>query len=190
MSFIIAIDVGVKNLGFSVYDVTTCMLVQWKNVPICGTGVYLASRNVDYVHRFIDEHAPFFANLHTLLIERQMRVNMRIIESVFQSRFFDRTKVLPAQSIKMHFGLSCQNYRANKKKAIEFVELQYDGLLAEHMRNMAEWKPLWQAAAKKDDMADSLLMIMYFLHSYSNETTNQDATLLGPPAEPAGTGIE
>ena len=147
MGFIIAIDVGVKNLGFSVYDVKQSKLVQWKNVPICGNGAYLASRNVEYVHQFINEHAHFFANLHTLLIERQMRVNMRIIESVFQSQFYSKTKVLPAQCIKMHFGLSCQNYRANKKKAIEFVDLQFNGLLQEYVHNMVEWAHAYQDAS-------------------------------------------
>ena len=179
MSFVIAIDVGVKNLGFSVYDLRTCRLVQWKNVPICGTGAYQASKNVEYVHRFIDENAIFFADLHTLLVERQIRVNMKVIEAVFQSRFFDRTRVLAAQCIKMHFGLSCQNYRANKKKAIEFVDTNFDGLLTKYAVNMSEWVDLWNESVKKDDLADSLLMILYYLHSYSDQATKINAEVLG-----------
>ena len=165
--FIISIDVGIKNLGFSVYDLATRQLVQWQNECLCDSK-FVASKNVEYVHAFIDKYATFFADAHRVLIERQMRVNMKVIEAVFQSRFFEKTIVLPAQCIKMHFDLSCQNYRANKKKAIEFIDLQFGGLLQDHFVNMHEWVDFWHAQPKKDDLADSLLMVLYYLHSYSD----------------------
>lgn len=168
--FIIAIDVGIKNLGFSVYDMHERKLVQWRNECLC-IDKFVASKNVEYVHNFINKHANFFAQAHKVLIERQMRVNMKVIEAVFHSCFYEKTIILPAQSIKMHFDLSCQNYRANKKKAIEFIELQFEQMLQEHFVNMPEWKLFWQEQPKKDDLADSLLMVLYYLHSYSNEAT-------------------
>ena len=166
--FIVAIDVGIKNLGFSVYDLQTRKLVQWRNECLCE-GTFNASKNVEYVHNFINKHANFFANAYKVLIERQMRVNMKVIEAVFHSRFFDKTIILPAQSIKMHFDLSCKNYRANKKKAVEFIDTQFNGLLQSHFINITEWHCFWHAQVKKDDLADSLLMILYYLHSYSDE---------------------
>ena len=85
-----------------------------------------------------------------------MRVNMRIIEAVLHSRFFDKCKIVHARTIKTAFGLGRGNYTLNKKASVEFVQA--------HLLKLGE--PHWQAhfakAKKRDDLADAYVMALFF----------------------------
>lgn len=165
MSYVIAIDVGIKNLGICAYDFLTNKVVHWDNASLVE-GRYVPSSNVKYVHDFVSRHAHLFHNCCALIIERQMRANMRIIEAVFESLFHPICKVINARSVKMHYGLSTRNYRANKQKAVEwatnFTQTNPDVFL--EGIDFATHK-------KKDDLADCLLLVMYYLDTYSNQLT-------------------
>jgi hypothetical protein len=123
MSYLVVVDVGIKNMGLLVYDLNTKRVCLWERVDITKGIKYVPSNNVSYIHTLIDKHAQYFANAHMVIVERQMRVNMRVIEAVFQSRFFDKCKVINAQSVKMHFSISMRNYKQNKKKSRRVARL-------------------------------------------------------------------
>ena len=53
MRYVIAIDVGIKNLGLCVFDFTTAKFVYWDNVSLVPNGRYLPCNNVQYVRDFI-----------------------------------------------------------------------------------------------------------------------------------------
>ena len=89
MSYVVAIDVGIKNLAVCAYDFVTCKIVHWDNVTLVPNGRYIPALNVQYVRDFVFKHNPLFENAAIVLVERQMRCNMRIIESVIQSMFFE-----------------------------------------------------------------------------------------------------
>ena len=164
MSLVIAIDVGIKNLGICVYDFCTSKVVYWDNATIVPNGRYAPAQNVQYVRDFVWKHQELFNNCAALVIERQMRCNMRIIESVFQTLYYDRCHVINARCVKMHYGLSTRNYRLNKQKAVEWAtnytqnnpDVFVEGI------DFATHK-------KKDDLADCLLLVMYYLDTYSNQ---------------------
>jgi hypothetical protein len=164
-SYVIAIDVGIRNMGIAVYSCVTKELVDWKRVDICKGEKYHPHKNVHYIKKLIDEHANYFANCKMLLVERQMRVNMRIIESVFQTLFYDNCLVVQAQLVKMHFSISCRDYKQNKKRAVEYLTCIWEDIKTE-IPNLDTWALSWNASKKSDDLADSLLMLLYFLHTY------------------------
>lgn len=165
MSYVIAIDVGIKNLGICVYDFCKNQVVHWDNVSIVPNGRYTPALNVQYVRQFVFQHQEMFNNCCALVIERQMRCNMRIIESVFQTMFFGICRVINARCVKMHYELSTRNYKANKQKAVEwatsFVRANpavfADGVADRYM------------CKKQDDLADALLLVMFYLDTYSNQ---------------------
>ena len=166
MSYVVAVDVGIKNLSLCVYDFVTSRVVFWDNLTLVPCGRYTPARNVQYVRDFVERYTHLFHNAQRVLIERQMRCNMRIIESVLQTLFFDRTVIISPRSVKAHYGLSTKNYRQNKAKAIEWVDafaLHNPGCFAEGMVES------YRGAVKRDDLADSLLLIMYYLDTYSNQ---------------------
>ena len=172
MSYVVAIDVGIKNLGLIVYAIETKRVVVWQRLDITKGVKYNTAHNVSYVHTLIEEHAPYFAQAHIVIVERQMRVNMKVIEAVFQSRFFDKCLIMPAQAVKMYFDLCFRNYRLNKKKAVEWLDMHWEDPMQVFISNTADLQVQWAAEAKKDDLADSMLMLLYFLDTYSNDHPN------------------
>ena len=168
MSLVIAIDVGIKNLALCAYDFRTNQVVHWDNVSLVPNGRYIPAQNVQYVREFVWRHQALFDNCCTLVIERQMRCNMRIIESVLQTMFFDKCKVISARCVKMHYGLSTRNYRANKQKAVEWATA-----FVKANPGVVQWKLIdrYLEGQKQDDLADALLLIMYYLDTYSNQLT-------------------
>ena len=83
MHTVIAIDIGVRNISLCVYDQMLSMITFWENMPLMY-GRYVPHQNVEYVHKFVEKHSELFKNANAIVIERQMRCNMRIIESVLQ----------------------------------------------------------------------------------------------------------
>jgi hypothetical protein len=134
-------------------------------------GRYVPAENVQYVRNFVARHESFFDQAAVVLVERQMRCNMRIVESVIQALFFDKCKIINARSVKAHYNLGTKNYRLNKQRAVEWAEsfLNNNPGAFEH----AVATP-FTTNHKKDDLADSLLLVTYYLDTYSNQLTSVD----------------
>lgn len=165
MSYVIAIDVGVKNLGLCIFDFTSCQVVLWKVVNLAPSGKYIPCKNVEYVRTLVDKYEHYFAHAQKVVIERQIRCNMRIIEAVITALYYERCIPISARSVKLHYGLSTRNYRQNKQAAVEWV--------TDFVRNNAAvFLPgsllEFETKKKQDDLADSLLLLLYYLDTYSN----------------------
>ena len=171
MRYVIAIDVGIKNLGLCVFDFATTKFVFWDNVSLVPNGRYLPADNVQYVRNFVARYESFFNEAAVVLVERQMRCNMRIVEAVIQTLFFDKCVIINARSVKAHYNLGTKNYRLNKQRAVEWADLfvaNNPGAFAEGVTQPFAVKH------KKDDLADSLLLITYYLDTYSNQLSSAD----------------
>ena len=166
MSYVVAVDVGIKNLGLCVYDPYYRKFVHWETTSLVPVGRYIPALNVQYVRDFVQRYYQYFENAAIVLVERQMRCNMRIIEAVIQSMFFDRCKVIHARSVKVHYGLSTRNYRTNKAKAVEWAK----SFTQENAHIFApQVLDVFTRGGKQDDLADALLLVMYYLDTYSNQ---------------------
>ena len=170
MSLVVAIDVGIKNLAICAYDFVTSQVVHWDNVSLVPNGRYVPAQNVQYVHDFVKRHQHLFQNAIAVVVERQMRCNMRIIESVLHCMFFERCQIINARCVKMHYGLSTKNYRANKAKAVEWADAFVANNSTAFVPGVAD---LFCRGGKQDDLADALLLIMYYLDTYSNQVGKQ-----------------
>jgi hypothetical protein len=124
--------------------------------------------NVDYVRNFVQRYEHFFDNADKIIIERQIRCNMRIVEAVLQTMFYDKTIIISARSVKMHYDLSTKNYRANKQRAVQWA-------MAFTKANPQAFQDTCVHAfankSKQDDLADSLLLVLYYLDTYSNQVS-------------------
>lgn len=164
--YIISVDVGIKNLGICVYDLVQHQICFWDTVALTPDGRYFPYNNVSYVHKFVDRYYEYFTQADRVLIERQMRCNMRIIEAVLHSLFYAKCLVISARDVKQHFNICMRNYKLNKQKAVEwalaFVERSPDAFAPDVLA-------VWQSRKKRDDLADSLLLLMYYVNSYSNQ---------------------
>ena len=73
MSYIIAIDVGIKNLGLCIFDFRSAKVVEWENVSLVASGRYVPSNNVKYIRDFVRKYERYFNDVFQVVIERQMR---------------------------------------------------------------------------------------------------------------------
>jgi hypothetical protein len=165
MSYIVAIDVGVKNLGICVLSVATGKVCHWASEALVDAGRYAPARNVEYVIAFLLKHRLFFEKAQRVLVERQTRVNMRIIEFVVHALHYDRCLVVSPRLVKVHFGLSRNNYRLNTQAAVQWMQefvKSVPELFAPGLVDAA------LASPKQDDLADAVLMIVYYVDTYSN----------------------
>lgn len=172
MRYAIAIDVGIKNLGMCVFDFATARFVFWDNISLVPCGRYQPANNVQYVRTFIQQYQSFFDEAACVLVERQMRCNMRIIEAVFQTLFYDNCIIINARSVKAHYGLGTKNYRMNKQRAVQWAEKFVENNAEAYMPGVTA---AFDTGKKRDDLADSLLLITYYLDTYSNQLTSVDA---------------
>ena len=171
MRYAIALDVGIRNMGICVYDFTCSKIIYWDNVPLM-TGRYIPMNNVQYVRDFVRRMHHYFDEAAYVIIERQMRCNMRIIEALLQTTFFDICTVISARSVKAHYNLSRGSYRANKEAAVEWVsDFTTNNLTSFGLNGAAAFN---LKGAKKDDLADSLLLLLYYLDTYSNQLSSND----------------
>ena len=166
MSYVVAIDVGVKNLGICVWDFNTAKIALLQTVSIVPHGRYMPGENVRYVRDFISRFQQYFDDAKVVLIERQMRVNMRIIESVVQALYYEKCIVVSPRLIKMHYDLSTKSYRGNTAKAVEWVT---EFALSNPQAFAPGVTKEYSLSKKKDDMADALIMVLYYLDTYSNQ---------------------
>lgn len=166
MRYAIAIDVGLRNLGMCVFDFTVSKFVFWDNCSLMPhSGRYVPAQNVRYVREFIQRYQQFFNECAYLIVERQMRCNMRIVESVLHALFYDRCYIIDPKSVKAHYNLSLKNYRLNKARAVEWAA----DFVGSNPRAFMTDTPLanFTNHKKKDDLADALLLLAYFLDTYS-----------------------
>ena len=170
MRYVVAIDVGIKNLGMCVFDFMTAKFVFWDNISLVHNGRYLPSNNVQYVREFVEKYKHFFEESLSVLVESQMRGNMRIIEAVLHTMFFEKCKIVNPKCIKAHYGIGTRNYRQNKQRAVEWVASFVSN-------NASTFAPGVSSAfdqqLKKDDLADSLLLVTYYLDTYSNQLEDE-----------------
>jgi hypothetical protein len=154
---IVAIDVGIKNFAYCAMRTTPgqpAEVLEWANETLV-TGTYQPMKNVEYVRAFVAKHKALLDSADRIIVERQMRANMRIIESVFQAIYFDTCRIVQARTVKACYGLCMRNYRANKSAAVEFV---HELLVKEG----SPWLVHFDAVRKKDDLADAYLMALFF----------------------------
>ena len=170
MSYIIAIDVGIKNLGICVFDFCSSKVVYWQCVSLVPNGRYIPANNVDYVRSFVNRHSNYFEQANKVIIERQIRCNMRIVVAILQTMFWEICIVISARSVKMHYDLSTKNYRMNKEKAVKWVTQ-----FIQANNNAFETSAIdaFKTKSKQDDLADSLLLILYYLDTYSNHLNEE-----------------
>jgi len=98
-----------------------------------------------------------------------MRMNMRIIESVFEALFFEHCVRVSPRSVKVHYDISTKNYAGNKRKAVEWaMQFVANNPTAFKSHSLVD---KFIAAKKQDDYSDALLLLMYYLDTYSNQLT-------------------
>ena len=147
---VLGLDVGIRNLA--VCALQNGVPVAWFNEALVE-GRYEPHRTVEHVLAFVARHRELFAQAQHVVIERQLRANMRVIEGVLHALHWGKCSVVHARSVKARYGLSRRDYRQNKQAAVEFV--------ARHAPDCELTDRFWRSR-KRDDLADSYLLALFY----------------------------
>ena len=154
---VLAIDPGLKNLGFA-------LVVDGK---LSRFGVMDVQNNVDkkhhknysyLMHRI--SRSSMFRTADVVVVERQMNQKMRCIATALICFAWPRGILVSPRSVKVHHGISMKNYRKNKaiavKRAPEYMS----------KRGRARFRNLKR---KQDDIADAVMMAMWYVETQGTE---------------------
>jgi hypothetical protein len=158
-----SLDIGIVNVGFCVYDTSTCRV---RHVEIINLIALHGQRRLQFqdksavflVKRAINARKALFDECDVIGIEKQMTRKMVIIQYVFESVLSESCTVfqVPPRSVKTFFHTSRGNHLLNKKAAIVCLLSLLDD----------DGKAKIARFHKKDDVADAILQAMYISHHY------------------------
>ena len=150
-----AIDVGTRNFAYCVVDNNHWREPrQWNRVdlwePKAGRSRKPSTDDVVCItHRWCDENRQMLLECDVIMLEKQMRTTFIVMNTVIQSLFFTRTRVVSPMTVGSFFNLP--KTREAKKAAGVSVCRKYA-----RVDDVAQ-------VGKLDDLADTWMMAMYGL---------------------------
>lgn len=152
---IVAIDPGIKNLGWSVYDTDKKTFKSFGRYNLVkDQPKKMHTKYVYLVASFIAASKDVFDMADAVVIEMQMVAKYKVIQTAFLTFFWGRSHEISMRSVRCHFGISTGKYASNKKASIAKVPDIIRG------KNL-DWFARFDNT-KKDDVADAILLALYW----------------------------
>lgn len=153
---IVAIDPGLRNLGWSVYDTTRESFISFGRYDLLkDQPKNKHTKYPDLVHDFIRASKDVFDTADAVTIEIQMVAKFKVIQTAFQCFFWDKAHLISPRSVRCHFDISTGNYAKNKKASVnKILELDIPS------KNKV-WFERFEKT-KRDDVADAILIALYY----------------------------
>ncbi len=153
---IVAIDPGIRNLGWSVYDDTKNQFISFGRYDLLKDQPKTKhTKYPDLVHDFIAASKDVFDLADAIVIEIQMAAKFKVIQTAFQCFFWEKSHLISPRSVRCHFKISMGNYAKNKKASVTKIpEL-----------DIPTKNKLWFERfekSKRDDVADAILLGLYY----------------------------
>lgn len=150
---IVAVDPGLRNFGYAIVD--NGELVEFDSICIWDMVPKNKRKDYAYIAHCLVEKTTFFDNCDVVLIERQMQARMKLIACALRCFFWEKAYMLAPIRVKKHFKISMSDYKKNKNASILCVQKFFN---SEQMKKFQKHK-------KKDDIADAVLMALYYYQS-------------------------
>lgn len=146
---VLGIDPGLINVGWAIVEngkLITCGVFNMTHkVPVKERKQY--ARLVKRFMRF-----KMFRDCDVVVIERQMSGKLRVVANSFLCFNWGKSYLVSPRAVRNHHGISMSNYRANKRASVAKVPRYMTSRQTTRFR----------AAKKRDDMADAILIAMYW----------------------------
>jgi RNase H-fold protein (predicted Holliday junction resolvase) len=148
---IVSIDPGTRNCGVCVYE--NGELTHFASYDLFE---YVSKKQLtDYptmARNFVDR-SGLFENVDVVLIENQMQARMKMLACAWRCFFWGKSVRISPLAVHNHFKSGHGKYSKNKKAAIQLVG---------RFLNEKQKKMLF-SNKKKDDCADSIIQLHYYL---------------------------
>lgn len=148
---VVSIDPGLRNFGYAI--VQDGNLIAFDSICIWDLVPKKKRTDYPYIARVLVENTDIFRGADYVLIERQMQSRMKMIACALRCFFWDKSQMVAPISVRKHFKISTGVYKKNKKASIALVPKFFD---EKQMKR-------FMAHKKKDDIADAVLMAMYYI---------------------------
>jgi len=154
---VVAIDPGIKNLGWSVYDTTRCEFISFGRYNLVkDQPKNMHTKYVHLVADFVSKSKQVFDMADAVCVEIQMAAKFKVIATAFLAFFWGKSHEVSMRSVRCHFDISMKNYAANKKASVAKIP---DLPISQKNKN---WFSRFDNA-KKDDVADAMLLALYWV---------------------------
>jgi len=162
MESILAIDIGIINLGYVFVEITENVLkviecnkvnitnMKHNKISRCNCNLYHENCIPDYVDHFIQEHSHLFQQADKILIERQPPVGITNVQDLIFTRFRNKVKLISPNSIHKFFKMTKNDYDTRK------IESQQ--LTKHYLENFETFNQL----IRQHDVTDAMLLVMYY----------------------------
>jgi hypothetical protein len=161
---ILSIDIGIINLGYVFAEVgESIKVIECNRVNIthmrhnkierCNCQLHHDFCIPDYLDHFIQENEHLFEECDIILIERQPIMGLMNVQDLLFSRFREKVKLISPNKIHKYFGMTKGAYELRKMES-ESIAKQYLELFTTFETN-----------ERKHDMADAMLMIVYYFQT-------------------------
>ena len=151
---IVAIDPGLVNLGYAVYDSDKKVFVTFgkyalkKDIP--------KKKQSDYaylVKSFVERSQKILASADIIAIEIQMQARMKVIATALRCFYWTKAEMVSPLKVRRFFDISCANYAKNKRASIK---------LAPKLLSTPQELHRFDSYAKKDDVADAIILARFW----------------------------
>lgn len=153
---VVAIDPGLRNLGWSVYDTRKEIFLNFGRYDLLeGQPKKMHTKYAFLVKCFVDASKAVFDVADAVCIEIQMTAKFKVITTAFQCFFWNKSHLVSPKSVRHYFQISTGNYAKNKKASIAIIPT-----LTIPTKN----KKLFETfdTKKRDDVADAMLIALYW----------------------------
>ena len=153
---VVAIDPGIKNLGWSVYDTCRGEFVSFGRYNLLkDQPKNMHTKYVHLVADFVSKSKDVFDIADAVCVEIQMAAKFKVIATAFLAFFWGKSHEVSMRSVRCHFNISMKNYAANKKASVSKIpELPIS-------QKNKKWFSCFDKV-KKDDVADAILLALYW----------------------------
>ncbi len=158
---ILAIDPGLVNVGWAIID----------DGKLKTFGVFNMAHKVQpkrrkeyayMVRRFMN--FKMFRTCDVIVVERQMSGKLRVVANSFVCFNWNKAVLVHPRSVRNHHKISMSDYRANKRASVARAP--------KYMTKKQTTR--FRASSKRDDMADAILIGMYWHESNSKLKTYEE----------------
>lgn len=153
---IVAIDPGIKNMGWSVYDTRKGAFLKFGRYNLVQEQPKkMHTKYAHLVKSFVDASKAIFDMADVVCIEIQMTAKFKVIATAFQCFFWEKAHLVSPRSVRCHFNISTGNYAKNKKASIAIIPTL--DIPAQNKRFFQTFEK-----DKRDDVADAMLIALYW----------------------------
>lgn len=171
--YVISIDIGLFHLGiigakvtqdYRLEEVDFCELVNLKelveycNIPGCEFHHELCIS--DYMIHFFEKYKKWLDRSNIILLEQQPPMGFISVQELIRFKYRSKTVTISPNSVHSYYDIGHRNYEQRK----EFTVL--------YSKQYLEKFDSFNTNKRKHDLADSFIMLMYYLCVRNREYVN------------------